>query len=488
MYSSHNQTNNHNQLDTFVVNALSSNPVGTLSHKALMSLKASAKRYGFDTLGDDELRLWIVDMGLGRLKRSTMTMYFNRLHVLSRSWYDFSKSDPFENVRGDLYRDETAKIDEAIENLEIVRRSLTQQSATNRDDGENEIFDIFLYLLYDVNATIYNAINFTFDEAVGKLPQIEDISDKYKATKRTKYVFGLQQRQARDSQITREITSKLTTQLSDLGLKFSAPLSRDTINAIWVAAALRSGISAIEIRSVVDIVPQAYRLLELIKPISLTPTRKTEILQKVADHINDNKKYWYVMQLRPGKTPQDVKRKLETKGYSLLNEICFYYPSHTIMQKNGRKKLQQKTVPYLPGVLFFYLRRNDVAPLFSKYIGAEAWCFRYTNRADSPYSAISRTEMEQFQRYVGEFTDDIRLEMVTRDQAFPIDELVKVYGGAMDGRICRITAVDNKDDKREYTLALAENVVVRWVVKSVEALRLEPLTQAEKIAFEKENR
>ncbi len=329
-----NSDNLHNKtcyLREFVVNAFSESPAGTLANKALLSFSSSVSRHGMERLGDDALRIWITDMILAGLKPATRKRYFNSIHSLYRVWNDYSGSDPFENVREDLNRDFDMRLEEAKSNLKIVGNILRKAS----DAGKYDYYDIFLCLLYDVNASLHDIISFSFDDASGKLRQIEDIADKKKKSGRAKYVFGLRQGQAREPQIGRELITNLFSMLRENGMKFGNSFSRDSIKEIWIAAALECKIKTEEIRSVVNALPDGFAFLDMIKPLELTDTRKTEIIKKVADHINDNTKYWFVMRLRAGKTPDDVKKLLKAKDEALYKEIRFYNPTHTVV-KEGR--------------------------------------------------------------------------------------------------------------------------------------------------------
>ncbi len=464
-------------LREFVVNALSENPAGTLANKAFLSFSTSAKRHGRERLDDDGLRIWIADMMLAGLKPTTRKRYFNSIHSLCHARYDLSLSDPFENVREELNRDFDVRLEEAQANLKIAGKIL--RKAANAGKCEYyDIFDIFLCLLYDVNASLYDIINLSFDDAPGKLPQIEDIAEGKKKSGRTKYLFGLRQGQARDTQIERKLITNLFTMLRENGMKFNGSFSRDSIKEIWIAAALECRIKTEDIRSVVNTMPEGFSFLEMVRPSELTEAEKAGIIRKVADHINDNTKYWFAMRLRTGKTPDDVRKTLKEKDAALYDDIRFYNPTHIVIKEGRKGKRIREEVPYLPGILFFYIRRDDVDMLFSRHIGDLAWCYRYANSPDSPYSAISRREMEKFQRHVGKFTEDIRMEMVTREEPLAVDDVVTVYGGVMDGSVCTITGVRNKNGTRAYSLQLTNRTSFRWTVSDVEDIRLEPLPKA----------
>lgn len=151
MYSAISQANDRCSLNGLVVNALSESQVGTMRHKALLSFCASVREHDIVSVSEDSVRLWIADMLLRGFKRATMRSYFNSIHVICRGWCDFSKSDPFENVREDLYRDYNLNLIVISENLKRVRYILEKSSVIDNDSGTRETYDMFLYLLYDVN-------------------------------------------------------------------------------------------------------------------------------------------------------------------------------------------------------------------------------------------------------------------------------------------------------------------------------------------------
>lgn len=474
-----NQNGKALRLREFVVKALSESPSGTLSDKALLSFRSSVSRHGLESLDEDGLLIWVSDMILSGLKQSTRKRYFNSLHSQCRSVHDFSHSDPFENVRSELNRDYVTSYDEARNNLGIVGKILRKSSLS----VENDCYDIFLCLLYDVNASLQDIIRLSFGEASNKLPQIEDIADARKVSGRSKYVFGLRQGQVRDRQICREVISTLSSLLRSNGMKFSGSFSRDSIKEMWICAALESGVTTDEIRSVVASLPEGFSFLEMVRPLYMTDAEKSVILRKVADHINDNTCYWYAMRLRAGKTPSDVKSLLQTEAPSLYNRIRFYYPTHEVVREGRGGRRIREELPYLPGILFFYVRREEVGLLFSRYLGSLAWCYRYSASPDSPYSSISRREMELFQRHIGSFTDDIRVDMVTLESPLSVNDIVTVYGGVMDGSICTITGVKNQNGTRTYTLQLTSQTSFRWTVSDVDELRLERCTFALQEAY-----
>lgn len=131
--------------------------------------------------------------------------------------------------------------------------------------------------------------------------------------------------------------------------------------------------------------------------------------------------------------------------------------------------------PYIPGILFFRMRQDKVRKLFS-HIGDLAWCYKWSNTPDSAYCTIPSSEMKAFQAHVGSFTPDIKMELVTRDTALPVDSAVRINGGGvMENHVGIICSVKNNNGTRTYTLALSDREYATWTVKDIEEIYIEPI-------------
>lgn len=75
--------------------------------------------------------------------------------------------------------------------------------------------------------------------------------------------------------------------LSLAGMNFGGSFSRQSITAIWIAAALRCAIPLDDIRSMVAAVPEEYSFLSSVKPKELSDERKERILHTVAASITN---------------------------------------------------------------------------------------------------------------------------------------------------------------------------------------------------------
>lgn len=83
--------------------------------------------------------------------------------------------------------------------------------------------------------------------------------------------------------------------------------------------------------------------------------------------------------------------------------------------------------------------------------------------------------MKEFQRHIGLFSSDIRMELVSRDISFSVNQAVKINGGIMDNRIGVIQCVKNTNGTRTYTLALSDREYATWTVEDIEEIYIEPV-------------
>lgn len=127
-----------------------------------------------------------------------------------------------------------------------------------------------------------------------------------------------------------------------------------------------------------------------------------------------------------------------------------------------KKKVITVETPVIPGILFFKLPYDRVAPLIS-VIGDMAWCYRTSANSASPYSVIPQKEMRLFQRTVGMFTSDVEMEIVSELPPLSVGDEVLIEDGSMlDGRLATIRKVRSVDGSLTYTLRLSDTEFIRW--------------------------
>lgn len=457
---------------SFVETMISGDRADALSVAAATSFLKAMRKHPVDEVSADSVSLWIIAMAMDGLNVSTRKKYFSRLHSIWKEWTSTPGDNPFEAARSAVDADFQLKSDIADFNLNRLLRLINHHD----DAPDKESVDMLLYLLYNPSATIEDVINLKFNDTPCIIPQIDDIIERRKKlTKRSRNVFGLGQGRKRTPQLVRETVSRLQEQSRRIGMKAAGEFTRQSVTAIWIAAALRAGIPVADIRSLITSIPAEYPSLSLVPALPITERDKAAILLKVADTIDNSPAQWFVMRMRPGQNPDSVKLKIDLAVQSLLQEIVFYYPTRRELRITPSGKRVNKEVPFLPGILFFKLRRDKVQLLMSR-IGEVGWCYKYVNSAESRYCVIPNSEMREFQRHIGRFSPDIRLDLITLDEPLPIGSQVMISGGGMlEGHIGRIQSFKNDDGTRTYTLALSDKDYATWTVTDIEEIFIEPL-------------
>lgn len=449
---------------------IASAPSDTLTATAAGSFLASMRSHEYADVTKDSLRMWIVDMTLNDLKTSTRKKYFGRIYSMYRDWKSVPGDDPFVAVRKAVDFDFRCSSREAGENLELIERLLHRP----KDSYAKQYVNLFLYLFYNPAATMVDVTNLRFDDFGIDCPQIDEIIEEQKEiNRRSAGVFALGRGRKREPQIIRETLDELKSVAGMVGMRFGGTFSRDSITAIWIAAAIKAGVTVADIRAVIPSVPSEYSSLGLVPVVSLSDSRKREIIRKVADSVNDRPAEWFVMKMRAGQSPDSVKDCIRITTDGLIDTMMFYYPIHKELKRNAKGKAVKKDVPYIPGVLFFKVGRNKVSLLMNR-IGDVAWCYKYSNSAGSSYCTVSRNEMKAFQRSIGEFTPDIEMTLEVREEPLAEGTVVRINGGGrMVGQEAMIESVRNVNGTRTYTLSLTNYLQARWTVKDVEEIYID---------------
>lgn len=447
-------------------------PSDTLTATAVGSFLTSMRSHAYKEVTKESLRMWIVDMAIDGLKVSTRKKYFSRIYTIYREWKTSPGENPFEGAKEAADFDFQWGSREADANLELLDRLLYRP----KDAVAKEYINLFLYLFYNPMVATSDAVNLKFDDCGIDCPQIDEIIDEQKEIGRRKtYVFGPGRGRKSESQILKETAGELKAVAGMAGMKIDDTAPRNSILSLWIAAALKAGIPVADIRAVVSTIPPEYSSLCLVPEVSLSNARKREIIRRVADSVNNRPRQWFVMKMRSGQNPDTVKAKIKETTEGILDKMLFYYPTHTVIQQKGKGKSVRREVPFVPGVLFFKISRNLV-PLLMNRIGDVAWCFKYTNTADSQYCTVSRNEMEAFQRCIGEFSPDVRMELEVRETPLEKGTVVRINGGGrMTGEEGVIESVRNINGTRTYTLSLTKWLQAKWTVRDMEEIYLEPV-------------
>lgn len=450
---------------------------------ALRSYSASLAEEGSEGVSDASLRFWLASMMLSGVKATTATRYFQSL----KRWIAEAYSeDP--DVAGTF---ESFSVNSAIPNLGKIEGNpeepegnlaITSRLFAKSDKSAEWTFvQAFFYMLYGLTEKFSDLVDLTVDEAVTPVVQMDDIVEYSRRVKGRKYVFPLHQGKARPGQIASSLAAGIEKTLRGVGMRFASGFRADSIHAIWIAAALKSGVSISEIRGAIGRVPYEYAPLTLIEGTQLGEGGKMLLQEQVADLINDTAQRWFVMKLRSGVKVADVMERIDKEFDHRYSGMQTYYPMRvTYVRKE--KRLQKESAPVLPDLLFFKTQKSKVRHLFAR-IGDLAWCFKLTNSADSDYSVISNAEMRAFQACVGQFTPDMEVETVSDPGRLGVGRKVRITDGVMKGFEGEIIDIKNRDNdpedpnqnyKRMVIIRFSSAQALVWKVEIEEAF-IQPL-------------
>lgn len=440
--------------------------------RVIPSFAAAVRRHGVKTFDEESLRVWVASMVIRGMKFNQVKRYLGALHTLFTDWNsDKNQEDPFPGLMADLATPITFDAQAAADNMAGLRRIIDNEVA----DETSVALNVFLYLLYDVEAEFEDAVRLPVDYIGYGCGQISDLISRVPRRKRATYAFPLNQGNTTDRKIITDLQYDISALLEKARISFEYGGLRDSIRSLWITKALECGVGYSTIRGMVASTPAEYRVLDLVRPAQLTEKEKEETIRRVANHINDTTARWYIMRMRPKVTPEIVKEEIKSLNEAIYKTMDFYYPVYQTIEidKNKRRKVIDN--PYLPGVLFIRLRSDKVAYVVRR-LTRHAWCYRWTRNPDSPYSTMSQREMEAFQMHIGRLTPDIRMQLEVREEPFGQDAEVMIAGGdRMVGHIGRITSVRNADGTRTYSLEITNNLSAKWTVADIDEVFLKEL-------------
>jgi transcription antitermination factor NusG len=154
-------------------------------------------------------------------------------------------------------------------------------------------------------------------------------------------------------------------------------------------------------------------------------------IKNVCNLVVDDTEHWYAMKLRDRVTPDRIQQLLCDNEHVLAcRRLKTYYPMEDIKVRVGGK-WKQDTKAFIKDVLFFRTKKRFVDPLF-RIVRNNAWIFRQSNSPMSPYAVISQHDMENFQRAISQFTDDISVAIVENSD-IKVGKRVRLDSGEFAG-------------------------------------------------------
>lgn len=463
------QVYNRTSFVDFVERSAELAPARSVTSYAAGSFLSTLRTSGFTDVSSDFLRFWTASMLMNGMRPSTSRRYMGRIHSMFGEWRDGATgADPFPDSVAALLTSYESNSVEAAENLSLLPRLIGKSERS----ADFSTIELFLYLLYDPSQTILDAASLTFDIAEPFCPQIDDIIDHRPRRNSRKYVFSLSQGKTSLKHLSHLATESLSTLLRGVGMKFSKGFSRDSITSMWIVAAMKCGVTLPDIRSVIAGIPSDFPSLSLLRKNEISESRRREIICQVANAINDNAMRWFVMRLRQGVGVEDVKARIKDTLPGRLENMLFFAPTREEVRKENKKIIREQ-VPVIPGLLFFKTQKVKVKSLFAA-IGDLAWCYRVNASPGSDYSVISNSQMAMFQRCVGQFTPDTRVDLVEVDTPLEIGRKVRITGGMMEGYEGEILDVKKEKGERIFFLKITNTTRAVWRA-NVEDVYIQPL-------------
>ncbi len=357
-------------------------------------------------------------------------------------------------------------------NLQLIKNIVRQRKFYGPDA---ETWNMFLCILYGCFPSFADVVGLRYDSIRSEDYHLQDIADSSRTLAQRRYVFRLGQGKRRGTQIVREVMSRINALLHFLAFENGKEFGIDAIRSLWIDAAVEAGVNLLDIKSIIGDPGEDDRYLLLVPEKCMSADRRYEILNKVAEYINPHDEHWHVMRLRNAVTPDDIRSRAADRVPAIFKRLTLYYPTREIVFKEN-KKIISREIPYIPGLLFFRVGENKIAPLFRE-IGDLAWCYRVRPMPDAPYSVIPRGEMERFQRFVGKFTEDVEISLSGKEP-LGIGRRVRITGGLMEGYEGEIYDIEESKDsstgRRMFQLNLSSDQALRWTV-SIEDIYIEPI-------------
>lgn len=445
----------------------------SIEYKAMASFSGAVRRHTHLPT-EDQLRIWITAMIDGGISIATRRRYVEKLSSIYKGFDEsvHAVENPFEKVRElrDLEISPCGKdIQAKCSRLRDIFNIVLQDAKTRPEIA------VFVYLLLNASSDIEKAVSLRTEDYAPVFPQLDEIIAPSTFHHRRRYVFDLKQSRKRMPQMVREVVKAISEYLSTKGLRFENPFTPRTIVSLWAVKARESGVTLPDLKSALDIIPAEYEYLKYVNGSDLTDERKLSIKKSVAESFSPTEDRWYAMKLRRRVSFDNVKNLILAASSDSFQNITFFYPMKETAKRVG-KKMVKDMVPYIEDVVFLNTRQTHIGKIDRIVRHEDAgWVFRQTNSPGSDYSVIDRPSMRIFQRAVGEFTPDIKVEL-TQAKPIGIGRKVRITGGAFAGYTGTIYNVRDagEDKSRQIHIRLSEGYGINVELKIDDSL-IEPV-------------
>lgn len=407
------------------------------------------------------LQNWLVSMFWRGLTVNTALHYLDIVsalcsHAVRDGFTAIEASENFRRVKKTVKRFAPQLWRSAVSDEEFTRfTNFTKHSVSRPEDGDALFKDILLFSLINKGMNISEVAKLK----VSNLPDYDDesraIAGKYLDSRR-RYVFPLLQSGRTARQLESYLRGELLEILQSHNIAMTGSIE-NTLRTYWSYAALKSGMCGSGVLGAVGSVPPGLPVLAICTDgASLRDENRND--RAVSKLFLTNPVGWYAMHLRAGVKFDMLSARISgLHGRLPVPEI--YYPVHVV---------RRKTVPVLPGIVFFRSRMTDIQPIFSE-IGDIAWCYRTMGGGRNSYSQISSSDMDRFKMAIGQFTDETEIFPAGTIKPEKNDR-VEILGGLFAGYQARFDSALNEGPvsgggRVIYRLMLSADNGIEWSVK-----------------------
>lgn len=455
----------------FVAIGLENTPVNTYEYKAMKSFADATRQEDFDAL-EDALKYWLASMIDNGVSATIRKRYIDKLNAVYREY------DAESSVSPRLFQD--------IKHLNTCYDNGKDNDLSEIDKGVDRIFGvlmsgaksqpalaIFLYLLFNASSDVRKAIMLRTDEYKSQFAQLEDIIVPATFHHLRKYVFDLNQSRKREPQLIREVLAGIESCLTGWGIGLKNGISGSLIPAIWIGKARACGINLSEIVSVLDGVPAEYGYLRLVRKTALGVERRDTIKELVANAFAPSNKSWYALKLRRGISFDGLQTELQAAFPEFCDEDTFFYPQKEVF-KRVDKRIVTEVMPVIPDIVFFNVQPRQVGKIDRRIRQTGlGWVFRSANMPENDYSMISRSSMLDFQKMIGVFSSNMKIEL-TRERPIGVGRAVRITGGIMTGYTGMIYDIKDGDEGRLIYVKISNEYALKTELKIKEHF-IEPI-------------
>lgn len=442
----------------FVATRLDSASGRTVEYKAAASFLAAVGDYEEEPL-ENQLRIWIAHMIDCGLSLSSRDRYIKKLNSLYRDYcagngVDDNPFDAVKELRGLDCPDGLRSLNAELTRIEEMFDILLSDAKTRPE------LAVFLYLLLNASADIENAVSLTTADYNPEFPQLGDIINTDRFHHSRKYIFDLGQSRKRTPQLVREVMAGIDLYMRVKGIRFQDGFKPSAIVALWTLKARKTGVSLSDLKGMLGVIPEEFAYLRSAEASELSADEVLKIKRRVAEAFSPSGKRWYAMKVRRGFDFDRFRQHVRKSCEEYYGESTLFYPQRQAMRRVG-KKIVAENVPVIPDVVFFHLQPRHVRKM-DAIVRADniGWIFRHTNKAGSGYSVIDSGSMALFQRVIGIFTPDIKIEL-TPEEPLGVGRDVVITGGIMAGYRGRIYDIKEGSDVRRIYIRLSDKYSIK---------------------------